>query len=120
MHQPRIMGQLRKKQPDRQVVWMTTARESSEDERARRLERALSTADEAVRRDPDDAAGYYARGVALGRVGRLTEALAASDQATKLRPAHEDSHYNRGVMLEGLGQYAEAVAAYDEAIKLRP
>src|ERR1700691_5201655 len=120
MLHPRFTGQLRKDEPDRQVVQMATGRESGEDQRTRRLEEALTAGDEAVRQRPDDALSHYARGVALGRLGRPDDALAAYDQAIKLRPDHEDSYYNRGVTLESLGRYTEALAAYDEAIRLRP
>ena len=83
-------------------------------------DRALESADLAVRLDPQLAAARVARASALRTLGRREEALAEADAALRLDPLDVEAHTSRGVTLLALGRVDEAAAALDRAIELAP
>lgn len=85
-----------------------------------RLEDALPSHDEALRRAPNLAPAHANKAEILLELGRPEEALACYDQALALRPRDATALANRGVALEALGRPDDAVASYDLALALRP
>ncbi len=84
------------------------------------LDRAITSYDEAVRLDPDNAKAYNNRGIAKGKMGRKEEAIADFDKAVRLDPDYVDAHFNRGVVKGEVGRHKEAIADYNEAVRLDP
>ena len=69
---------------------------------------------------PDDADGYYNRGLAYLRMEDYRRAIQEFEQVTRLNPNAVDSRINRGLALLTMGQPREALQAYDEIVKLDP
>ncbi len=85
-----------------------------------RPESAVELIAAAIAIDPNVAAAYYNRGIALTHLRRLAEALASYDKAVELQPDYAEAHYNRGNTLKDLKRFDEALASYDRAISLKP
>jgi len=67
-----------------------------------------------------DAAGAYARAVALHQAGDLEGAVRAYGEAAAKDPHNPQLRSNLGAALAALGRYAEAIDAYREALRLAP
>lgn len=77
---------------------------------------ALSTADKALKDDPDDAVARVARGMALNGKGRYDEAIEEFDQVTdtkgrttEIRAVRADAYAHRSRSLYEQGDYLEAI-----------
>ncbi len=83
-----------------------------------RRDEALAAYDRALALDPNDAAAWYNKGVALAALGRRDEALAAYDRALALDPNRRSRKPGptRATSLAALGRRDEALAAYDRAL----
>src|SRR5712675_1676982 len=81
---------------------------------------AVDLIDQAIAINPNDAAFYSNRGIALQALKLLDAAVASYDQAIAVKPDYAEAHYNRGTALHELKRLEEAVAGYDKAIALRP
>ncbi|SRR6266487_1112709 len=86
----------------------------------KRYQEALSTFNEALRLDPQDALAYNGKGNALQYLRRYQEAVSAFDEAIRLDPQNFTPHYNKGNLFYDRGQYKEAVQEYDIALRLNP
>lgn len=73
----------------------------------------------AIEINPNYAATYSNRGVALQELKRLDEAVASYDKALALKPDYAEAHSNRGNALKELGRLDEAVASYDKAVAIK-
>ena len=81
---------------------------------------AIRQIDAALEINPDIAAAYNNRGVALAALQRLDEAVASYARAIALKPGYVDALVNRGNALKELNRLGEALAAYDQAVTLSP
>jgi tetratricopeptide (TPR) repeat protein len=75
---------------------------------------------QAIAINPNVAAAYSNRGLALQDLGAVDDALAGFDKAIALQPDYADAHSNRGNALLALERPDDALASYDRAIALRP
>jgi tetratricopeptide (TPR) repeat protein len=81
---------------------------------------ALVAIEQALARDPDDAASWALKGDALAMLGRWGEALAAYERAIELAPDNAVYWDDKGRAQSRLGRNEEALAAYERAIELAP
>src|SRR6266853_1183171 len=81
---------------------------------------AVDLIGQAIAINPNDAAFYSNRGVALQELKQLDAAVASYDKAIAIRPGDADVHTKRGNALQELKQLEAAVASYDKALALRP
>ena len=70
----------------------------------RRYEEALSACEQALQLDPNNAAFYADKGLALYRLERYEEALAACEQALQLNSTLALAYRHKGNVLERLGR----------------
>jgi tetratricopeptide (TPR) repeat protein len=89
-------------------------------ERQGRLEEALASYDQAIKRQPDDFQALSNRGNVLKALGRIDEALASYDQALAINPHCAEALHGRGGQLQELGRTGEALADYNSALALNP
>ncbi len=71
--------------------------------------------DEAIRLEPNHAAAWSNKGIALDAQSKYIEAIKAYDEAIRLDPNYASARNNKGVALNAQGKYDEAIKAYDEA-----
>ena len=76
---------------------------------------ALIDAEEIVILAPDNANGWFLKGVALSELNRHEEALRSFDKATRLRPDLAEAWQGKGGCLLRLHRYEEALAALEKA-----
>jgi len=79
---------------------------------------ALFVCEQAISLDPNYAAAYRNKGIALKNLKRYSEALAAYDQAIRLDPTYAPIYYNKGNVLQLLGRSREAQQMFDKARQL--
>ncbi len=85
-----------------------------------RLEEALSAAEQAIARAPQNAAAQHSRAFILGRLGRFAEALQSYDQLVHRGVRPPQLLLNRAVALLGLARDGDAEAALADAVKRWP
>jgi len=85
-----------------------------------RLEEAIFTYWQAIKRQPLFPAAYNNLSVTLNAAGRHEEALQTSMQALNLAPDLAEAYANQGIALKALGRTEEAENAYRHAISLKP
>src|SRR5256712_3946843 len=85
---------------------------------AQRWDEAISVANAALARTPQDARPYASLAAAHLGAGRPADALYAADHAVRLAPSWEWSHRMRARALSALGWPAEALAESEEADRL--
>ncbi len=81
---------------------------------------ALPEFDEALRRQPDFAKAYRARGGCFAELNDLPRALADFDRAVELNPQDALAFYNRGLVRQKAGDEPGARRDYDRGIELDP
>ncbi|MCY3756396.1 MAG: tetratricopeptide repeat protein, partial [Acidobacteria bacterium] len=81
---------------------------------------ALSLADRAVERDPQDLQGFYFRGQLHEMQGRHRQAIADYDAVLKLNPNAVEIYNRRGSEHFKLGHIEASIADFDRAIELNP
>src|SRR6267154_844393 len=81
---------------------------------------AVDLIGQAIAINPNDAAFYSNRGIALQELKLLDDAVASYDKAIAIRPGDADVYSNRGNVLQELRQLEAAVASYDKAIAVKP
>ncbi|SRR6266487_1233250 len=86
----------------------------------KRYPEALSTFNEAIRLNPQEALAYNGKGNALQYLRQYQEAVSAFDEAIRLDPQDSSLHFNKGNLLYDRGQYKESVQEYDIALRLNP
>lgn len=84
------------------------------------LAQALSLADQAVERDPQNPQGFYFRGRLHEMQGRHRQAIADYDALVKLDPKAAEVYNRRGSEHFKLGQIEASIADFDRAIELNP
>ncbi len=82
--------------------------------------RAISQAQEAVQRAPDNAKAWRLLGAAMSAVGRRTEAVAALERAVAISPGDAIIQNSLGAALVAEGQRARAIDAFERATQLAP
>ena len=82
------------------------------------FEGALREFTHAIRLDPEDAVGYFLRGITKAELRRYPAAIVDYDEAIRLDSTHALAYVNRGYARGQLGKYYGAIADYDEAIRL--
>lgn len=83
-------------------------------------EGALQSFTWAIKRAPDFAPAYVARGTIYLAQGRLRLALADADAALETDPTNAIAHALRGETLRLLGRARQALEAFDQALALDP
>ena len=81
---------------------------------------ALTSYEDAIRFEPDNASAHNSKGVALVELQRYEEALTAFQEAIRLNPNYAPTHNNLGSALGYLKRYTEALEAFEQAIRLDP
>jgi tetratricopeptide (TPR) repeat protein len=83
------------------------------------FERAVELFGQAIDTDPNSAAAYSNRGVALKGLKQLEAALASCTRAIEIDAGYAEAYCNRGVILEGLTQWDAALTCYNQAIAIK-
>jgi len=86
----------------------------------RNLTAAIEYFDRAVEIDPNRAAFFSNRGIALQDMNRFDEALLSYERALAISPENPDVLNNRGSALRALRRFDEALSSYDRALAMRP
>ena len=81
-------------------------------------QQALASFDESIRRSPNHAQAYNARGVIHRHLGDYTAAIADHTKAIELEPAFVEAYLNRGTDHYEAGDPAQAILDYDRALAL--
>lgn len=84
---------------------------------------AMSDADEAVRRKPDQPDGWNTRGLALTALKKFDDAVSNFDEAVRLTANTKTEarpRANRGLAYEGMGKSEEAAADFKTALVIDP
>jgi tetratricopeptide (TPR) repeat protein len=76
---------------------------------------ALIEAEEIIMLAPENANGWFLKGMALSELNRCEEALRSFDTAIRLRPDLAEAWQGKGGCLLGLHKYEEALAALEKA-----
>ena len=84
------------------------------------LEGALSSFQQAVQLQPQDAATHANLGYILREQGRFVEAIASFQLALELAPHWPELHFNLGQVFYEQGSMTEALQSFQHAIVLRP
>lgn len=63
---------------------------------------------------------YFARGIAMGRVGDHQRAISDYNEALRSNPQEAEIYNNRGFSYQQIGRLPQARADYDRAIQLNP
>ena len=69
--------------------------------------------------NPQDAEGWYTKGLDLRKLGRYDEAIKAFDEAIRLDPQDENAWFAKGDVSDRQFQYDDTIEAYDEVIRSR-
>src|SRR5690606_7051570 len=78
-------------------------------------QQALASFDESIRRSPNHAQAYNARGVIQRRLGNYTAAIADHTKAIDLEPAFVEAYLNRGTDQYEAGNPEQAIPDYNRA-----
>jgi len=81
--------------------------------------KAVVLLDKAIACDPQNAAAFNNRGLALQALGRSNAALASYDRAIAIKPDYALAHFNRGNALKDLARPDDAVDSYRKAIAIQ-
>ncbi len=84
------------------------------------LEKELTECEEAIKKNPNDAKGYYNKGLVLKKLAEYELAIEAYDKAIALNPSYSNAYSNKALVLKELRKYELALEAYDIAIELNP
>ena len=82
--------------------------------------KAIEILTKALQINPNYAASYSNRGIALQDLRRYDEALLSYDKAISINPNYAEAYSNRGNTLKELQRYDEALLSYDQAISIKP
>ena len=81
---------------------------------------AVELISKAIEINPDNAAAYYNRGVALRDLNQHQAAIDSYDRAIAIKPDFAEACFNRGNALRDLKRYQAAIDSYDRAIAIKP
>lgn len=81
---------------------------------------ALSSYEDAIRFEPDNANAYNSKGITLVELQRYQEALTAFQEAIRLNPNDAHTYNNLGSTLGYLKHYKQALEAFEQAIRFDP
>jgi len=84
----------------------------------RRVSLGLSSLQEAVQLDPENAVYHNSLGVVLIDLRRAPEAEVEFQKAIQLDPSYAEAHHNAGLAMAEQGRFDAAIAAYRKAISL--
>lgn len=85
-----------------------------------KLEKALSTFDEALSINPSYPANYLGKALTLMQLGRFDQARSQFDKAIELDDKFALAYANRGILNDRMGRYEAAVRDYRKAIEINP
>lgn len=85
-----------------------------------RLDEAIQTYDEVIRRDPRDAQALYNSGLVWLDKDSISRAYDQFARAVEVRPMYLDARYQLGVALELQGKTEQARGAWQQALNLAP
>ena len=84
----------------------------------KKYDQAVSDFDDALKRDPQNAVLYNARGNALRITGKLDRALSDFNEVIRRNVRHPAVYTNRGLVWFDKGEYDQALADYTKALRL--
>jgi predicted O-linked N-acetylglucosamine transferase (SPINDLY family) len=84
------------------------------------LEAQVAALQDAIQREPLNAAALNELGNVLSQLGRHQQAIDAYDRVIAIDPAFAGAHYNRGLAFYDLERPAAAIDCFDRAIALQP
>jgi tetratricopeptide (TPR) repeat protein len=86
----------------------------------REFDKAIEEAEKSVSLSPNSAAGYWALGLALHRVGRPQEAIPILQKCLRLSPVpiHSNALQSLASSYEKIGQNEEAIATYKKVLQI--
>jgi tetratricopeptide (TPR) repeat protein len=82
--------------------------------------RAIRDFSQAIRIDPDYAAAYYGRGIALYHRHRRMSSIADFTAVIRIDPRYAHAYYARGNVRRELGDRDSAIADFDRYLDLAP
>ena len=85
-----------------------------------RYEEAILAYNKVIEINPQNAAAWNNRGIALGLVGRYDDALESFFKATEINPSSADAWFNLGIAYDFFGEYSSAVNAYTRVLEINP
>jgi len=85
-----------------------------------RLQEAVSSFNEAVALEPNNAEAHLKKGIALERLNRLELALSSYNEALRLNPRRSFAYVHKARVLAALHRYDEALSVYDLALGKSP
>ena len=85
-----------------------------------RLQEAVSSFNEAVALEPNNAEAHLKKGIALERMNRLELALSSYNEALRLNPRRSFAYVHKARVLAALHRYDEALSVYDLALGKTP
>jgi len=80
-----------------------------------RSEEAVNCYDKAIEINPNDAAAWYGKGLALKQIGHPEEALNCYEKAMDISPNISRAWYNKGLVLYQLKRYKEAKKCFKKS-----
>ena len=81
-------------------------------------DQAIADFGNAIRIDPDSAAGYNSRGIAYYKKGVYTNAITDLTKAIEIYPEYAEAYYYRGLSNLSLEHTEEAIADFEKCIEL--
>lgn len=86
----------------------------------RQPQQSLELFAKAISVNPNVAAAYCNRGLALQALNRFAEALESFDKALAINAKFAEAYSNRAIALSAMGQNEQALASCDKALALKP
>jgi tetratricopeptide (TPR) repeat protein len=107
--------------PDEALTVAGDLKEVGQTEPATRMLAGLEKeAQEALRRNPNDADAHYKLAGVMKAGDRLVEARREMKTVVRLKPQDAQAHYDFGLLLDKLGRIDEAIQEYQETVRLNP
>jgi tetratricopeptide (TPR) repeat protein len=103
---------------DRRNLAMIYSNRGLQWERKQDYDKAIKDHDEAIRLDPNYAAGFMHRGNTYARRGDFDRALADHSEGIRLTPKDADAFYNRGYTYSRKGDHERAIVDYSTGLEL--
>ncbi len=81
---------------------------------------AVAACDRTLQENPQDAAAWFMRGMALENLHQPEDAIAAYQQVVQIQPEDHIAWFKQGSLLETLNQLEAALTAYHRVVQLQP
>ena len=84
------------------------------------VQESLSSYQQAVKINPNDANAHYNLGLILKKLGKSEEAKNSYQKAIEINPNFTAAYNNLGVVFKELGEFKKAISSYLKAIEIKP